>query len=270
MTLSPTVQKICCACGQDVAGQKRTKDDRGNYYCAPCWIAKARATRAAGRNAPVQPRRVPQSVDDDYLYVAAPELVPEQPPVRPPPVPKLAVSNVEDGAYQMAEWAPVQTPMRPALRLQTKIVDISGVHRDKASSTAMTISRIGFLLSVLVPAAWCCLVLYALRVPLTARAIRLAAELFAGYAIFGGIYWVLGNALDGRGIITPIIAMILSSLVTLAHDAIPLLVAIWTLLRGGPVWMLGVLAVSLILLLLHVKLIYHSLRILLGSGRPAS
>lgn len=31
-------KKICCACGIDVAGQPRTKDERGRYFCKPCWV----------------------------------------------------------------------------------------------------------------------------------------------------------------------------------------------------------------------------------------
>jgi predicted Zn finger-like uncharacterized protein len=30
-------QKFCCACGIDVAGQPRTKDAEGRYFCNPCW-----------------------------------------------------------------------------------------------------------------------------------------------------------------------------------------------------------------------------------------
>jgi hypothetical protein len=39
--------KLCTACGIDVAGQKRTKDTAGRYYCQPCWQAKIDAGRAA-------------------------------------------------------------------------------------------------------------------------------------------------------------------------------------------------------------------------------
>src|SRR5688572_25304500 len=42
--------KMCVACGVDVAGKKRTKDPRGNYYCQPCWDAKVRE----GKAVPVQ------------------------------------------------------------------------------------------------------------------------------------------------------------------------------------------------------------------------
>jgi hypothetical protein len=41
---------MCVACGVDVAGKKRTKDPRGNYYCQPCWDAKVRE----GKAVPVQ------------------------------------------------------------------------------------------------------------------------------------------------------------------------------------------------------------------------
>ena len=42
--------KMCVACGVDVAGKKRTKDPRGNYYCQPCWDVKVRE----GKAVPVQ------------------------------------------------------------------------------------------------------------------------------------------------------------------------------------------------------------------------
>jgi formylmethanofuran dehydrogenase subunit E len=35
--------KFCAACGTDVSQRKRTKDERGDYYCEPCWAAKAQA-----------------------------------------------------------------------------------------------------------------------------------------------------------------------------------------------------------------------------------
>lgn len=33
----PAISKVCCACGVDVAQQRRVKDDTGRYYCHPCW-----------------------------------------------------------------------------------------------------------------------------------------------------------------------------------------------------------------------------------------
>jgi hypothetical protein len=41
MSVAPPPVKRCCVCGTDVAGRKRTKDPRGNYYCQPCWDHKA-------------------------------------------------------------------------------------------------------------------------------------------------------------------------------------------------------------------------------------
>ncbi|MDB5357041.1 MAG: hypothetical protein JWN24_3494 [Phycisphaerales bacterium] len=38
--------KVCVTCGIDVSQRKRTKDAEGNYYCEPCWAARAQA--AAG------------------------------------------------------------------------------------------------------------------------------------------------------------------------------------------------------------------------------
>jgi hypothetical protein len=29
-------EKICCSCGENVAGKKRLKDDAGQYWCIPC------------------------------------------------------------------------------------------------------------------------------------------------------------------------------------------------------------------------------------------
>ena len=31
-------QKVCCACGKDVAGQKRFKDAQGRYWCYDCGV----------------------------------------------------------------------------------------------------------------------------------------------------------------------------------------------------------------------------------------
>ena len=38
-TSSGVIEKRCRICGVDVAGQKRTKDTAGNYYCQPCYEA---------------------------------------------------------------------------------------------------------------------------------------------------------------------------------------------------------------------------------------
>ena len=35
-TIEGVVQKLCCICGADVAGQPRMKDKTGAYYCIPC------------------------------------------------------------------------------------------------------------------------------------------------------------------------------------------------------------------------------------------
>src|SRR5687767_12971999 len=45
--------KMCVACGVDVAGKKRTKDPRGNYFCQPCWDAKVREGKAVAVQAGV-------------------------------------------------------------------------------------------------------------------------------------------------------------------------------------------------------------------------
>lgn len=44
-------RKVCCVCGTDVSGRKRTKDARGRYFCEACWAEQVRA----GRAAPVEP-----------------------------------------------------------------------------------------------------------------------------------------------------------------------------------------------------------------------
>jgi hypothetical protein len=41
--MSALVQKICSICGTNVSQLKRTKDERGNYFCVPCWQARVRA-----------------------------------------------------------------------------------------------------------------------------------------------------------------------------------------------------------------------------------
>src|ERR1700729_4261908 len=33
-------RKICVGCKADISHQPRTKDQQGNYYCAPCWRKK--------------------------------------------------------------------------------------------------------------------------------------------------------------------------------------------------------------------------------------
>ena len=35
---STGVEKLCCACGKDVAGQKRFKDAEGRYWCYDCGV----------------------------------------------------------------------------------------------------------------------------------------------------------------------------------------------------------------------------------------
>lgn len=43
----PKVPKVCCACGINVSGQPRTKDEQGRYYCNPCWTARDNKTSEA-------------------------------------------------------------------------------------------------------------------------------------------------------------------------------------------------------------------------------
>jgi hypothetical protein len=52
MSVQPPPQKMCVACGTDVAGQKRTKDAAGNYYCASCWVAKSTPQKTASQPRP--------------------------------------------------------------------------------------------------------------------------------------------------------------------------------------------------------------------------
>jgi hypothetical protein len=42
-----SVQKLCSVCGEDVAARKRVKDQKGQYYCEPCF-AQRRAAQPKG------------------------------------------------------------------------------------------------------------------------------------------------------------------------------------------------------------------------------
>src|SRR5215210_5208858 len=42
------VQKLCCICGADVAGQPRMKDKTGAYFCIPCGQADTKKKHAVG------------------------------------------------------------------------------------------------------------------------------------------------------------------------------------------------------------------------------
>jgi hypothetical protein len=44
--MSTLIRKTCSVCGTDVSQLKRTKDDHGNYFCAPCWQANAKTIAA--------------------------------------------------------------------------------------------------------------------------------------------------------------------------------------------------------------------------------
>jgi hypothetical protein len=63
----PTVQKLCCICGKDVAAVKRVKDQRGRYYCEPC---ARRANQAAPPRAPAPASAPPPAPDPDDLDLA--------------------------------------------------------------------------------------------------------------------------------------------------------------------------------------------------------
>ena len=54
--MSTVVRKVCVKCGVDVAGQKRVKDDAGQYYCHPCY---SRARQQAVK-LPEDDRSVPE------------------------------------------------------------------------------------------------------------------------------------------------------------------------------------------------------------------
>jgi hypothetical protein len=49
MLMSAAIAKMCTVCGQDVSGQKRTKDPHGRYYCEPCWKAAVAEHQARQR-----------------------------------------------------------------------------------------------------------------------------------------------------------------------------------------------------------------------------
>jgi len=42
------VQKLCCVCGADVAGQPRMKDKTGAYFCIPCGKADSAKKHSVG------------------------------------------------------------------------------------------------------------------------------------------------------------------------------------------------------------------------------
>ena len=46
------VQKICCACGKDVANEERFKDRAGYYWCMDCGVQENRKTHTIGHAAP--------------------------------------------------------------------------------------------------------------------------------------------------------------------------------------------------------------------------
>jgi hypothetical protein len=46
------VQKICSSCGIDVSQQKRIKDEKGRYYCHPCWTERGHSVQLPQPSAP--------------------------------------------------------------------------------------------------------------------------------------------------------------------------------------------------------------------------
>ncbi len=87
------VQKVCRGCGMDVAGVKRVKDPRGDYYCHPCWEARAR--KATQRAAPAMAASAGVGLARSAASTASPSANPfdegpaigfqDDPPSFPPP-----------------------------------------------------------------------------------------------------------------------------------------------------------------------------------------
>lgn len=48
--IADSQRKFCCVCRGDVTQAKRVKDERGQYYCEPCWKACVDASAATGDN----------------------------------------------------------------------------------------------------------------------------------------------------------------------------------------------------------------------------
>ncbi len=55
METSGFIPKLCCICSQDIAGKKRTKDQQGNYYCAPCFIKRYTPSEPISKPLPQMP-----------------------------------------------------------------------------------------------------------------------------------------------------------------------------------------------------------------------
>jgi hypothetical protein len=60
MVSAPSVQKICCMCGKDLAGHRRFKDSRG-YWCPDCMKEDEKKSEATGTPCEQCGRKVPEN-----------------------------------------------------------------------------------------------------------------------------------------------------------------------------------------------------------------
>jgi hypothetical protein len=82
------VKKVCVACGKDVSGAKRVKDDAGRYYCQPCFVDAHKPVAAgtvAGMEVPAPAGGFgavaqidPTPVSDEIPLIEEPERTPRQ------------------------------------------------------------------------------------------------------------------------------------------------------------------------------------------------
>ena len=238
MTTPSAVQKMCCVCHQDVSTQKRTKDTRGNYYCAACWAQKSRQAQPVPvRPSPPPPSQpLPQSADRD-----SPPPAPATPRPRPAPAPVPLA------------YAGVRTSQVSADRLvAARIANLAGI--------------VNFIFSALVPGATY-LYFSVMDMPMRPVFYFQLGIVFAFYLISGFIIWGLGRAIPGGKSVSVVLALVFAILAILLNLGTLALVII-SVVYGAEIRLaLAPAALAMVMASLYGKLLYHAL-LTLRHGAP--
>jgi hypothetical protein len=266
--LSPK-PKICCICGKDVAHERRTKDEQGNYICAPCFVARHAAKAKKAPPIAVMQNEIPKpampssvmvdATADASSYDLSPATEHNSPTGRvimPPPLPKQL--------RQVRNYAKDEVARNN---------DLNSPGRQKAASAAFSIGKIGLVLSVAVP-----IVLFIFAWKYTGTALLnenmtvLIFKIVIGFWIYSGIYGAIGYFIREGGMISVILGMILGILAFLGFSK-------WVVIflgsalnlygreqTNGTAVSLSIMGVFILLALMSLKLAYHAFCVLIFRG----
>ncbi len=260
-------QKICSICGKDVAHQRRTKDEQGNYICAPCFVARHAAKAMPEQLANTIQVSMPvvssagkqNAAVGDHSYAFKP--TPEHPPApqrMPPPLPGTKPPPISVLQPQSISYATSEAMARTVGDL-----DLNATDRRMAGRMAMMVTVVNFVMAVAIPLIWIAGLIFYVNMTPRPEVYIIAFAIFLVEGFWGGVYWLIGWQIKEGSTVAVVLGLILAAIASLLNAGAALFAAWSYFFNYGESTALVAAMGTAFMGFLYGMLSYHALRVLL-------